>query len=66
MQNFPITKLHNQESTHGKYSNSQQRRTQEGKTHRAEKAQNRAPVEAPRVRARVAEAESEEDGARRI
>jgi hypothetical protein len=60
--NYKITKI----GTHGKHNCTQQRRTQESETHRAEEAQNREPSEAPRIRTRVEEAKSKEDGARTV
>jgi hypothetical protein len=70
MTRFQITKLQNYSITksrtglHGKHNCTQQRRTQESETHRAEEAQNRVSIKAPRIRTRVEEAESQEDGAR--
>jgi hypothetical protein len=63
---FSITKFRVPESTHGKHSNIKQRRTQESKTHGAQEEQNRESIEAPRVRSRIEETQSEEAGARHV
>jgi hypothetical protein len=63
--NYKITQLPNYKiGTHGKYIYSQQRRTQKSETHRAKEARNRASIEAPRVRPRIEEKQSEETGTR--
>jgi len=62
---YKITQLPNYEiGIHGKYIDSQQRRSQEGEAHSTQKAGNRASIEAPRVCARIEETEGQKAGAR--
>ena len=53
-------------STHGKYIDFKQRRTKENQTRVAQEAQDGESAEAPRVRARIEEAQSEEAGTRSV
>src|ERR1700686_2830296 len=52
-------------STHGKYKDAEQRRTQESKPNAAQESKSRKASEAAGIRPRLEEAQREEDGARR-
>src|ERR1700686_2886502 len=52
-------------STHGKYKDAEQKRTQESKKNVAQESESRKAAEAAGIRPWLEEAQSEEDGARR-
>jgi hypothetical protein len=61
---LPNYKIEGSNRTHGKHNRTQQRRTQETKTHSAQEEKSRATIEAARVRAGIEEEQSEEAGTR--
>jgi hypothetical protein len=69
VQNYQITQLPNysiQKGIHGQYSNTQQRRTQEIKTRRAQKGESGKTQEAPRLRSWIEKTQSKKDGSRPV